>query len=136
MLADNKYVLIGVALAALALVVLVKKKGAAAAVGEDVGHAVVDLAGGVATGVIDGISVAVGIPTIKELIRDPVQCRAYMDENGTLSGAKHCTELAYLNALEPWESVKETAGSIWDWFTEPSASDYQTVTNTGAYGRQ
>lgn len=62
MVANNKFVVIGVAAAVLALVVLVKKKGAATAVGSAIGGAAVDLAGGFTSGVAYGIGDAVGLP--------------------------------------------------------------------------
>lgn len=136
MLAENKFMLIGVAVAAIALVVLVKKKGAAADVGGAIGGAVVDLAGGIATGVLDGVSNAIGIPTTSETITDVGQCRAFMDEYGAYAGTYGCSAGAYLKAVEPVKAVKETTSSWWDWFTTPSESDYRPVTSTGAYGRQ
>ncbi|MFZ4878435.1 hypothetical protein ACL9RI_25395 [Janthinobacterium sp. Mn2066] len=132
----DKVKLLAVAAAAVFVVILVKKKGAAAGVGEDLGHAAVDLAGGVATGVIDGVSTVIGIPTISELIRDPVQCRAYIDANGKLKAMGACTELAFLAALEPVQAVKEAPGNFWDWLTTPSASDYTLKPTTGAFDRQ
>jgi hypothetical protein len=59
---EHKFMLIGVAVAALALLVLVKKKGAAADVGIAVGEAAADLAGGVVGGVALGIGDQIGIP--------------------------------------------------------------------------
>ena len=132
----TKVKILGAGAAAVFVLILIKKKDAAAGVGEDLGHAAVDLAGGVATGVIDGISNVIGIPTIAELIRDPVQCRTYMDANGKLKAMGACTELAFLAALEPVQAIKEAPGNWWDWFTTPSASDYQPVNNTGAFNRQ
>ena len=58
----HKFMLIGVAVAALALLVLVKKKGAAADVGTAVGEAAVDLAGGIVGGVVLGIGDQIGVP--------------------------------------------------------------------------
>lgn len=136
MLAENKFMLIGVAVAAIALVVMVKKKGAAADVGDAIGGAVVDFAGGIATGVLDGVSNAIGIPTTSETITDVGQCRAFMDEYGAYAGTYGCSAGAYLKAVEPVKAVKETTSSWWDWFTTPSESDYRPVTSTGAYGRQ
>ena len=127
MLADNKYVLIGVALAALALVVLVKKKGAAASLGSDIGHAAVDLATGTASGVINGVSTAIGIPTLDETLTDTGECRQFMNAYGVWESIGKCGAPAFTGAA---------SGSIWDWLTTPSASDYKPVINTGAFDRQ
>lgn len=122
--------------AAVFVLILIKKKGAAAGVGEDLGHAAVDLAGGVATGIIDGVSTGIGIPTTKETITDVGQCRAYIDANGAWAGSYACSAPAYAQAIQPVEAIKETVGNWWDWFTTPSASDYKPVKNTGAFDRQ
>ena len=118
------------------VLILIKKKGAAAGVGEDLGHAAVDLAGGVATGMIDGVSTAIGIPTTKETITDVAQCRAYIDAHGAWAGSYACGAPAYTQAIQPIEAIKETASSIWDWFKTPSASDYTLKPTTGAFDRQ
>lgn len=136
MLGQQKFMLIGVAVAAVALLILVKKKGAAADAGSAIGGVVVDFAGGVATGVLDGVSVAIGIPTTSETITDVAQCRAFIDEYGAYAGTYGCSAPAYARAIQPVQAVKETVGSIWDWFTTPSASDYTTKPSTGAFDRQ
>ena len=122
--------------AAVFVLILIKKKGAAAGVGEDLGNAAVDMAGGVATGVIDAISTGIGIPTTKETITDVAQCRAYIDANGAWAGSFACGAPAYAKAIQPVEAVKETVGNWWDWLTTPSTSDYKPVNNTGAFNRQ
>ena len=141
MLGQSKFMLIGVAVAALALVVLVKKKGAAADVGSAIGGAVVDFAGGLATGVLDGVSGAIGIPTTSETITDVGQCRAFMDEYGEWAGTYGCSASAFNAAIRPApeiikEVVKDTATSWWSWFSTPSGSDYDAVKHTGAFDRQ
>lgn len=133
---ETKFMLIGVAVAALVLVVLVKKKGAAADVGSALGGAAVDLVGGVATGVLDGVSTAIGIPTTSETITDVGECRAFMDEYGAFAGTYGCSAPAYLAAIQPAQAVKEAAGGFWDWLTTPSASDYKPRQSTGAFDRQ
>ena len=132
---------IGLALvAAVVAVYLVKKPGAAADLGEEIGGAIIDAAGGVATGVIDGISEGVGIPTTKQTITDAAECKLYMNRYGVLEASFACSAPAFAQAIEPvkvvTDTVKETAGSWWDWLTTPSASDYQPVKNTGAFDRQ
>lgn len=64
MLGQQKFMLIGVGVAALALLILVKKKGAAADVGAALGGAVVDAAGGAVAGVAQGIGDQLGVPRI------------------------------------------------------------------------
>ena len=63
---DHKFMLIGVAVAALALVVLVKKKGAvvdaATEAGSALGEAIGNAAGAAAGGVVLGLGDQIGIP--------------------------------------------------------------------------
>jgi hypothetical protein len=87
---EHKFMLIGAGVALLAMLYLVKKKGAAAGAGVAVGTAAVDLVGGVTTGVVTGVSQAIGIPTPAETITDPTACQAYADENGTWSAIGKC----------------------------------------------
>lgn len=122
--------------AALLAVYLVKKPGAAGQLGEEIGGAIVDAVGGVATGVIDGISEGVGIPTTKQTIKGAAECRLYMNAYGVMEASFACSAPAFAAALEPVEAIKETAGSLWDWFTTPSESDYKPRPSTGAFDRQ
>jgi hypothetical protein len=92
---EHKFILIGAGVALLAVLYMVKKKGAAAGVGEAVGTAAVDMVGGVTTGVVTGISQAIGIPTPAETITDPTACQAYADANGTWSAIGKCGAPAF-----------------------------------------
>lgn len=96
---DSKFVLIGVGVAGLGLLYLIKKPGAATALGEEFGGAVVDAVGGAATGALDGISEGVGIPTTKETITDVQECRRYMDANGVWEASFKCGAPAFIGAL-------------------------------------
>jgi branched-subunit amino acid permease len=94
MLADNKYMLIGVAVAALALVVLVKKKGAAADVGLAVGEAAANLAGGVVGGVALGIGDQIGIPRT-----NMTQCEKDLADGKTWDASFSCPASTWLGSL-------------------------------------
>lgn len=61
MMGEHKFLIIGAGVAALALLILVKKNGAAN-VGNDLGSAAVDLAGGVVVGAAESIGEVFGIP--------------------------------------------------------------------------
>ena len=113
--------------AAVFVLILIKKKGAAAGVGEDLGHAAVDLAGGVATGVIDGVSTAIGIPTIGETLTDNDECRQFMNAYGVWESIGKCAAPAF---------TATASQSVWEWLTTPSASDYTLKPTTGAFDRQ
>lgn len=134
----TKVMILGAMGAALALLVLVKKKGAAEAVGAAAVDAAVDLATGVTVGALDGISGVIGIPTTKQTITDAGECRRYMDANGWYTGTWACSTGAFNEAIQPVQAVKETASSIWDWFSlSPSPSDYKPPKpTTGAFDRQ
>jgi len=123
----TKVQILAVAAAAVFVVILVKKKGAAAALGADIGHAAVDLATGTASGVINGVSTAIGIPTLDETLTDTGECRQFMNAYGVWESIGKCGAPAFTGAA---------SSSIWDWLTTPSASDYQPVTHTGAFDRQ
>lgn len=133
----TKLKLLAVAGAAVFVLILVKKKGAAAAVGEAIGGAAVELAEGAVVGAVDGISTSIGIPTTKETITDPVQCRRYMDANGWETGLWACSAAAFNASVHPVDAVTETVGGWWDSLTSPSPSDYKPPRpTTGAFDRQ
>ncbi len=92
----NKYLLIGAAVAALGLafVVTVKKKGAAAAMGQAVGGAVVDAAVGVATGVVYGIGDTVGVPRT-----DMTECEKAKAEGRTWDASFACPAKDFISYL-------------------------------------
>lgn len=133
---QTKLALLGAAGAAVFLLILVKKKGAAADVGEAIGNAAVELGAGVVVGGVDGISPILGIPTTSQTITDVGECRRYMDANGVMAALPACSVSAFNGALHPIDAVTETVGGWWDRLTTPSPSDYKPVKNTGAYDRQ
>ena len=94
MLGESKYMLIGVAVAALALLVLVKKKGAAADVGIAVGEAAADLAGGVGGGVALGIGDQIGIPRT-----NMTQCEKDLAAGKTWDASFSCPASTWLGSL-------------------------------------
>ena len=90
---ENKYILIGAALAALALVVIVKKKGAAADVGAAVGAAAIDMAGGAVAGVSEGLGDAVGLPRT-----DAAKCQACLASGDTLGASLYCPAGTFISS--------------------------------------
>lgn len=96
-MAENKFVLIGVAAAALALLFLVKKNGAAAAVGEEIGKAAADLAGGVVAGAAETIGDAVGLPRT-----DKTACEQAIAEGRTWDASFACPAGTFLKSLNPF----------------------------------
>lgn len=103
MITDNKFLWVGAGVGALALLYLVKKPGAAAAAGESIGSAAVE----VVTGTVNGaVSTAVtdltewtGLPTPAETITDAQECKLYLDENGMLAASAKCSAPAFFKAL-------------------------------------
>lgn len=98
-LSENKFLLVGIGIAAIALLYLVKRPGAAAQAGTAVGQAAVEAVGGVATGVLDGASQAVGIPTTSETITDVQECKRFMDANGVWAASFQCAAPAFIGAM-------------------------------------
>lgn len=136
---DDKIKLALIAAGVLVAVYLVKKPGAAADLGEEIGGAIVDAAGGVATGVIDGISTGIGIPTTSQTITDGAACKIYMNKYGVLEASMACSAPAFASAIEPVEVIRGQVSDAWDWFGglfTPSESDYKPRPSTGAFDRQ
>lgn len=82
--------ILGITAAALGLglvAVYVWSRGVSGAA-SDVGKAAVNLAGGVATGVVDGVSGAVGIPTTSDTTTDPLVARWIIDNYGYFEASK------------------------------------------------
>lgn len=94
----NKFMVLGVGLAALALVILVKKKGAAAAVGEAVGGAAVEVVGGVVGGVATGIGDAVGVPRT-----NMTECEKAIAEGRTWDASFACPASDFLGYINPFK---------------------------------
>lgn len=97
MFSEQKFIIIGVGLAALALLVLVKKNGAAADAGAALGGAAVDLAGGVVAGTAEGIGDAVGIPRT-----DMTECEKAIAEGRTWDASFACPAGTFLKSLNPF----------------------------------
>jgi hypothetical protein len=85
MFGEQKFMLIGAGVAALVLLVLVKKKGAAADAGAAVGAAAVDLAGGAVAGVAEGIGDQIGVPRT-----DMTECERAKAEGRKLDASFAC----------------------------------------------
>lgn len=96
MVKDYKFLLVGAAAAAalLAVVVLVKKKGLAADAGVAVGSAAVDLADGVATGVVTSIGEEVGIPKT-----NMTECEKAIAEGRTWDASFACPAGTFIGSL-------------------------------------
>jgi hypothetical protein len=77
----------------------ITKPGAAGNAGAALGTAFIDLSGGVATGVINGVSNSVGLPTTNETITDANECKIYMDANGKWAASTKCGAPAFVKAL-------------------------------------
>jgi len=116
---------VAIVAAVAALVYLVKKKGAATDLGVAVGGAIVDAAGGLATGVLDGVSVAVGIPTTSQTLTNADECKTFMDQYGVWDSVGKCSLPAFMRTVE-------MGYALFPWMpkdTEPRRS-------TGAFDRQ
>jgi hypothetical protein len=92
---------IGLAAGALGLslvAVYVWHRGVAGAA-KDVGGAAVDAAGGVVTGVVDGVSGAVGLPSTDETTTDAAVARYVIDRAGYFEASKWAGAGALFKAL-------------------------------------
>jgi hypothetical protein len=94
MFGEQKFLLIGVGVAALALFVLVKKNGAAADAGQVLGGAAVDLAGGAVAGVALGVGDAVGVPRT-----DMTECEKAIAEGRKLDASFACPAGTFIKSL-------------------------------------
>lgn len=87
--AETKYMVAGAAVAAVLLVIWVKKKGglgaAAADAGAGIGNAAVQFGGGVVSGVAIGIGDAIGVPRT-----DLTECERAKAEGRTLDASFAC----------------------------------------------
>ena len=97
-LTEHKFMLIGVAVAALALLVLVKKKGAAAAVGAELGGAAVELVGGITSGAALTIGDAIGIPRTNQ-----TECEKAIAEGRTWDASFACPAGDFLSSINPFK---------------------------------
>lgn len=97
MFEENKFLLIGVAVAALALLVIVKKKGAAAAVGQNVGTAAAELAGGVVAGAAETIGDGLGVPRT-----NLTACEQAKADGRTLDASFACPAGDFLSYINPF----------------------------------
>lgn len=66
---------------------------------KDIGGAAVDVAGGVATGVLDGVSGAIGVPGVSDTTTDPAVSRYVIDRAGHYQASIWSGVPAYLRAL-------------------------------------
>jgi hypothetical protein len=94
MMGEQKFMLIGAGVAALALLILVKKNGAAVDVGVAVGSGAVDLAGGVIAGAAESIGDVFGIPRT-----DETECEAAIREGRTWDASFACPAGTFLKSL-------------------------------------
>jgi len=99
---DTKYVIVGAAVAAVLLVLYVKKKGGMAAVAADVGagavNAVVSFGGGVVSGTAYALGDAIGIPRT-----DMTECERAKAEGRTWDASFACPASDFLGYINPFK---------------------------------
>jgi len=102
MVKDTQYMIAGAAVAAVLLVLWVKKKGglanAAAGAGEGIGNAAVQFGGGVVSGVALGIGDAIGVPRT-----NMTKCEQAMAEGRTLDASFDCPAGTFISYLNPFK---------------------------------
>jgi hypothetical protein len=104
---EQKFILIGAGVAALAVLYLVMKDGAAAAAGEAVGGAVVDAAVGVTSGVALGVGDAIGLPRTNQ-----TECEKAMAEGRYWDASFVCPAGDFIGGTA--SDVKTTLSDLWD----------------------
>jgi hypothetical protein len=92
-------------LAVIAIVVMVKKKGAAAGVGAAIGGAAVDLANGVVSGVTFGVGDLLGVPRT-----DESRCAEARAAGDTWAASQYCTAGTFMGYA--WDSATTAVGGI------------------------
>lgn len=98
MFGEQKFLVIGVGVAALVLLVLVKKKGAAADAGQALGEAAANAAGGMVAGVAEGLGDQIGVPRT-----DMTECEKAMAEGRTLDASFACPASDFLGYINPFK---------------------------------
>jgi hypothetical protein len=104
---EQKFILIGAGLAAVAILVLVSKPGAAAAVGVNAGLAAANLATGAVAGVALGVGDAIGVPRT-----DKTQCEKDIAEGRYWDASFSCPAGTFIGAAS--DGVKTTLSDLWD----------------------
>jgi hypothetical protein len=99
---EQRFIILGAGLAALALLVLVKKNGAAADVGAAVGSAVVNAG----AGVVVGIGEAIGIPRTNE-----TECEKAMREGRYWDASFACPAGDFIGG-----TASDAGNAISDWW--------------------
>lgn len=138
--ATVKALAIGGALAAAGIALYVWRSGGVAGAAQSVGGAVVDAAGGFASGVVGGIGASVGLPTPSETTTDAQVARWIIDRAGYFEASKWSGAPALFEALTMDEgSGKPPAPGtpayrrfVTDW-TEPAAAQAQPTTPAPTY---
>ncbi|WP_322400375.1 hypothetical protein [Massilia luteola] len=98
MFGEQKFMIIGAGVAALVLLVLIKKKGAAADAGQALGEAAANAAGGAVAGVAEGLGDQIGIPRT-----DMTECERAMAESRTLDASFACPAGDFLGYINPFK---------------------------------
>jgi hypothetical protein len=98
MFGEQKFLVIGVGVAALVLLVLVKKKGAAADAGQALGEAAANAAGGVVAGVAEGIGDQIGVPRT-----DAEKCEQCKADGDTMGVSLYCPAGDFLSYINPFK---------------------------------
>jgi hypothetical protein len=102
---EQRFIILGAGLAALALFVLVKKNGAAADVGAALGEAAANAATGAVAGAAMGIGDAIGIPRTNE-----TECEKAMREGRYWDASFACPAGDFLGGVG-----SDIGGAIFDW---------------------
>lgn len=103
---EQKFIIIGAGLAALAVFILVTKKGAAASLAQSGAEAVVGAATGAAAGVALGIGDAIGIPRTNE-----TECEKAMREGRYWDASFACPAGTFIGG-----AASDAGTAISDWW--------------------
>jgi len=109
MMNEQRFLILGVATAALVLLVLVKKNGIAAVAadaGEAAGAAVINLGGGVVAGAAEAIGDVVGIPRTNE-----TECQKAMREGRYWDASFACPAGTFISG-----TASDAANSVKNWW--------------------
>ncbi len=99
---EHKFMLLGALVAAVVLVAIVKKKGAAvdaaASAGEALGEIVVAAAGGAVAGVTYGVGDAIGVPRT-----NMTECERAIKEGRTWDASFACPASDFIGYMNPFK---------------------------------
>jgi hypothetical protein len=105
--AEQKFIVIGACLAAVALYFIARNPGAAGEIGQGLGEAAANAAGGVVAGVSEGIGDQIGLPRT-----DEDECKKALAEARYWDASFVCPASTYIGAGA--DGVKTTLSDLWD----------------------